>query len=211
MIERFRLLTIHSSRNEFDLLVTNIRKSIFAPWSYGELKNQDFGIDAKAASFLYRKGALREANLWLNWYDGKITIGNIVPTEYGQLSRGEYNALFDDFVTRFLLPAAEIQSLQVELTGAHRDISEWLSESTKRKLSAFSSLANKSTGHSHPSDHARWIDFVIGAHVENADLPTDVLEEWLVNELHWPETSAMDLASDFEAAIDLLQRYDEAK
>jgi hypothetical protein len=162
-----------------------------------------------SASFAYRDGSLPNANLLLAWYDGIATIGNVVPANFGKLSRGEYNALLDDFCEKFLRPAAQVRSLVVDVTSQYRDLSDWIKKPVHEKLNCFSALANRGSGASHPCDRKRWLDFIIAAHRDGADLPVDVLLRWFVEELRWPESVARELASSYENAIELLKRYDE--
>lgn len=145
------------------------------------------------------------------WYSGQVSISNIVPENFGQLSMAEYNALLMDFYqARFAQAAAQLR-LQPELTESRRELSDWISVAAVRQLAAFSNLANKGTGASHPNDRQRWLDFIIRVHDEGNRLPPEILAKWLIDELHWPESTASELAADFSGSLELLKRYDESR
>jgi hypothetical protein len=135
-----------------------------------------------------------------------------VPNAIGQLTRLDYNALLDDFLNRFLHQAAMKLRLDLRTTAGAADIVEWVGEQGRAKLRAFSVAANKGSGATHPADRRRWLDFIITAHKHGVkELPSDILQQWLVDELKWPETIALDLAIEYENAIELLKRYDEER
>jgi hypothetical protein len=67
--------------------------------------------------------------------------------------------------------------------------------------------ANK-LGASHPSDRKRWIKFLVRAHIDKVKLDTEKLSRWFIEEEHWDERRARDLASEFGFARELLEAYD---
>jgi hypothetical protein len=211
MIELFKHLTIPMEIDAFGELSQALKAAVTQPWSYVGVREPDFVVGGKSVSFAYRGGPLPDANLSLAWYDGKATIGNIVPTAFGQLTMSQYNRLLDDFHDNHVLPIATEMKLSVEVSKGARDIADWLSPLAKQKLESFSLLANKGSGSSHPSDHQRWQEFIVQAHLEEAKLPSDVLRRWLIEELHWPETVASDLEAEFTDGIELLERYDDLR
>lgn len=75
----------------------------------------------------------------------------------------------------------------------------------------FSAAANKGSAAAHPADRERWLDFVIAAHSEGATIPLDALQRWLIEELDWPETVAIELAGSYDNAIEVLRHYDERR
>ena len=75
-------------------------------------------------------------------------------------------------------------------------------------LKRFSSLANKSTGSSHPLDQKRGFEFLILAH--NAHDKLDVnLVIYTLRELGWSEERAIELGLEFEFAESLLSDMQE--
>lgn len=211
MIELFKNLKIPMGVEDFGELSRSLKAAVESPWGYVADRELDFVVGGKSVLFSYRRGFLPDANLSLAWYDGEATVGNIVPTAFGQLTMSEYNRLLDDFLDNYVLPIADKMKLSVEITKGSRDISDWLTSLARSKLEAFSNMANKGSGSSHPADRQRWQDFIVQAHLEKASLPSDVLRRWLIEELRWPETVALDLAAEFTDGIELLERYDELR
>ena len=77
------------------------------------------------------------------------------------------------------------------------------------KLRIFSSLANKGTGSSHPSDQERWNDFICQAFTDKSENIQGILERWLIEEEKWHYEIASDLTIEFESGISLLEYYKE--
>ena len=127
----------------FGELNQRLKVAVAPPWSYLYDREIDFVVGGKSVSFAYRGGHLPDANHSLAWYDGEATIGNIVPTAFGQLTMSEYNRLLDDFNDKYIFPIAIEMKLSVEVTKGTRDISDWLSPVARRKLEIFSGMANK--------------------------------------------------------------------
>ncbi|MBB4364997.1 hypothetical protein GGD65_006061 [Bradyrhizobium sp. CIR18] len=61
-------------------------------------------------------------------------------------------------------PASSSTGFVVELSSPRQSLEEWVSPEAAKALEAFSDLANKSTGSSHPLDQPRWLRFLILAH-----------------------------------------------
>lgn len=211
MIEQFREVKLEASREEFLALREAMIAIETARWPYLKDRELDFSQGGTSVLFSNRDGGLPNADLSVAWYDGQVTVGNIVPERFGQLSMAEYNDLLVDFYRARLAPAAAKLGLQLELTEARRDLGEWISGGAVRQLVAFSNLANKGTGATHPNDRQRWLDFIIRVHDEGRRLPPEILQKWLTDELHWPESTASDLAIEFCDATELLKRYDETR
>lgn len=211
MIEQFRELKLEAKRDDFLKLRDALIAVETASWPYLRDRVLDFSPGGTSVLFAHRGGGLPNADLSVAWYGGQVSIGNIVPENFGQLSMAEYNALLMDFYHARFAQAAARLGLQPELTEARRDLSDWISAAAVRQLDAFSNLANKGTGASHPNDRQRWLDFIIRVHDEGKRLPPEILEKWLIDELHWPESTASELAADFGGSLELLKRYDEIR
>ena len=211
MIEQFCELSLETGRDEFLKLREAMIAVKAASWPYLKDRELDFAPGGTSVLFAYREGNLPSDDLSVAWYSGQVSIGNIVPETLGQLTIAEYNALLTDFYRTRFAPAAKKLGLQATLTDARRDLSEWISVGAVRQLQAFSNLANKGTGASHPNDQQRWQDFIIRVHGEGTRLPPEILQKWLIDELHWPEATAIELAVDFDGGMDLLKRYDATR
>jgi hypothetical protein len=211
MIEQYRKAKIALDRDQFLELRGALLAASTDSWTFLRDRELDFSPGGTSVLFAYRNGDLPNADLSVAWYDGQASIGNIVPEHLGQLTMAEYNALLVDFHRQRLAPAAQALGLQLNLTADQRDLTDWISAAATRQLQNFSNLANKGSGASHLLDRRRWLDFIIAVHQEGARLPQEVLQKWLVDELHWPETTAADLTADFGNGIELLERYDESR
>jgi hypothetical protein len=99
----------------------------------------------------------------------------------------------------------------VVLTSADQTIEDWTDLATASALKCFSSLANKSTGRSHPLDEERWLDFIIAAHRGGRPLDPEQLSRWLIQVERWSDYIAQDLASDYSMGMALLDRYDRTR
>jgi hypothetical protein len=84
-----------------------------------------------------------------------------------------------------------------------------MSHAVKELLIGFSNAANKADCGTHTDDRARFFDFILKAHEEDASLDESQLNEWFVGE-SWPEESAFDLSCEYRFGRLLLARK-EAK
>ncbi|GJG85508.1 hypothetical protein tb265_06890 [Gemmatimonadetes bacterium T265] len=153
--------------------------------------------------------ALPAASLWFTPKrdEGKWYVPNIVPIEKNRLSRDEYNGLVIDFARAVAEPAAREVGVRVEVTEPEAALERWMPEPVAERLRAFSDLANKSTGSSHPSDAGRWREFVIAAHEADVEFDAGTLAEWLEEDADWEAGKAQDLAVAYEQGRALLAAY----
>jgi hypothetical protein len=137
----------------------------------------------------------------------RIKVVNIRPDSGGQLSIEEYNHILDEFIEA-ATPIAHQHGLEAETVSAHTDLSRWASPTVIKALVAFSSTANRSTGHGHPMDYERWARFVILAHREGSSLDVSTLERYLVEELHWDDSMVDKLGTSYESSRKILEAND---
>jgi len=140
--------------------------------------------------------------------DDGYYVPNIVPLQAGSLTFSQYNAVLADFVDRIAAPAAAKHHFRIETTSPRQSLEDWLSLDPRDKLRLFSTAANKSSGASHPADEGRWFDFIIAVHRSGDRLDAGRLARWLHEVESWDETSAHDLAGQYERSLALLARYD---
>lgn len=150
--------------------------------------------------------------LWM-LEDGKdgYKVSNVVPIQLGQLGVAGYNAALVDFASTVVSPVIKSSGIELVLTSADQSIEDWTDPATASALSRFSSLANKSTGRSHPLDEERWLDFIISAHHGGRPLDPEQLSRWLIEVERWSDDIAHDLASDYSMGMALLARYDRTR
>ena len=97
------------------------------------------------------------------------------------------------------------------MTPDRLDVATLLNAETAKALKAFSALANKNTGATHPLDRDRWFKFIILAHLGSAQLDTETLYRWFREEEGWPDDQANNLAIAFGFGSDLLTKYDKSR
>lgn len=161
---------------------------------------------------LFRRDALGEIpavglTLWST--DTGYYVPNIAPLEFGSLTFTQYNAILNDFIDRIAKPVANKFGFSVTTTAAYQAPDDWTSSEAAVKLRRFSGAANKSTLAGHPMDERRWFDFIVEVHRSDKKIDAGRLARWLHETDGWDETSAHELAGDFEKALALLEYYDE--
>lgn len=150
--------------------------------------------------------------LWMFEDDkGGYKVSNVVPIQQGQLGVAGYNAALVDFASTVVSPVIKSSGIELVLTSADQTIEDWTDPATASALKRFSSLANKSTGRSHPLDEERWLDFIISAHHGGRPLDSEQLSRWLIEVERWSDDIAHDLASDYSMGMALLDRYDRMR
>jgi hypothetical protein len=168
------------------------------------VSTDDVVLFRREATDLYPEVGL---TLWAK--ESGYYVPNINPLRVGQLTYAQYNAVLQDFVETIAAPIAPKFGFEVQASKPREALEDWLSDDAARKLRIFSDCANKSTGTGHPLDQARWFDFLITAHRENADLDAETLRRWLHEVDTWDEEWAHRLAGDYERSMDLLKYNDE--
>ena len=182
-----------------------------APWRHAperELPNsQQSSPDFFAFEFDAQDGGPRIGLVF--WKEpGQLRVTNVVPLEAGQLTIRQYNHAMQEFNTKIVTPVASRLGLQVVLTKDSETLTDWMSPETAGLLRRFSSLANRSTGSSHPSDRARWMAFLIASHQENS-LVTERLKRWLIEVEKWHPEIAVELVIEYEFGLELLRNFDQ--
>lgn len=187
-------------------------------WIHSDLKEESIRdtsggqhVDVIAFERPATKG-LPGVTLWM-FEDGKdgYKVSNVVPIKQGQLGVAGYNGALVDFATTVVSPVIKTSGIELVLTSADQTIEDWTDLATASALKRFSSLANKSTGRSHPLDEERWLDFIISANRGGRPLDPEQLSRWLIEVERWSDDIAYDLASDYSMGMALLDRYDRIR
>jgi hypothetical protein len=181
--------------------------------SANHLNKQSLGTPPLDCYEFSGQGELPAASLWLIHDEraSSIRVTNIVPREVGELTYDEYNAILNEFYSKLAGPVSQRFGLSTNLSASEVDIEQWLSPKAARLLRAFSQLANKSSGSSHPMDRDRWFAFVVESHLERAKLTSSELRRWLIEHEHWGDSKAWDLSIQYEFGRDLLDEYDKLR
>ncbi|WP_439395187.1 hypothetical protein ACRQ5Q_39450 [Bradyrhizobium sp. PMVTL-01] len=215
MLEVFRNFEITGDQAKFTNFLSQLSKSLPSGWKRNANREKEIrhasAKDARTFVFsIAPQGERPAANLFLMRSAHSVRITNVVPVEYGKLSKSQYNSFIDEF-SRAAAPIAESMGLDATVTSGQLDVRTLLGDSTFRALKAFSQMANRTTGATHPLDRGRWLDFLILQHIEGARLDGDILTRWFIEEERWPDSEAYDLGSQFEFARELLRAYDQER
>jgi hypothetical protein len=127
------------------------------------------------------------------------------------LSYDQYNTIAEGFVHDVLDPLATQLAIRIELGPSEKSIEDLLPAAAASALRQFSTSANRATGTAHPQDAAKWDKFVILAHREHASMAPETLQRWLVEDEHWDDDVANELALQYESARRLLASNDGFK
>ena len=213
MLEVFKELAIQGDPSQLTTFIDDLSSHLSAGWSRDREREAHINeLDASLGgnNYVFQWAGEREippATLFLSQRHAQLEVTNIVPQEFGQLSRAQYNIILDDFAERNARPAALRLGLAVKVTADRLPITHWLSQEAADRLKIFSHLANRSM--LHPLDSERWRAFLIQAHREHSDLSPEILHRWLTEIEHWPDERAGELAIEFEFASNLLEDYDK--
>lgn len=150
------------------------------------------------------RGPEAAALFFLKREDGALYVCNIVPQAKFQLSRGEYNAILDDFRVG-VLEALPCRDDHLVLAFSDKiEPSVILGEAGFKLLERFALTSNRSTGSAHPSDRQKWFDLISYVHRNEIEFGPHLLERYLVEVAKWPEDVASDIACEFSFGLGLL-------
>lgn len=203
---RFQNLTITGTAEELKAFIEDLTERLEG-WQQDS--RPEHGLVAKCIAIRTPSGGgLPDAMLYLS---GSIEAGlyhmaNIVPMGCDSLSREQYNAILQAFYDQCVRDRTALFGITAELTQADVRADDVLSWETVELLHLFSTLANKSTGSSHPADGKRWRDFISQSFRTDQILDSDSLSGLLMDE-GWPEESAHELAAEYQSAIRVLRNY----
>lgn len=141
---------------------------------------------------------------------GILYVPNVISPARDRLSYDDYNGILFSFRDGVLEPVRRQSPITYELTGLTIDLATELPGDTYKRLRAFSALANKSTGSSHPIDRERWLDFLVSLVQSGTDLKSSTLARWLVEEEGWDQERAWRLSEEYEFGRELLERQRRA-
>jgi hypothetical protein len=211
LLEVFQDFEVRGARPKLTTFLSHLFRALPDGWS------RDIGQEKRlkpqfqnARQFVIQiafKNERPAANLFLIVQESTLKVTNVVPREPGKLTRAQYNSLVEEFA-QSARPIANRLGLHTHITSNQTDIRVLLTPETFSALRAFSAMANKSTGSSHPMDRERWLRFLVLEHSGGARLDGEILRRWLIEEERWPENEAYDLESEFAFARDLLRAYD---
>lgn len=215
-IPHYRDLFIRGEADVLELTPDAIERELEGGWAR-DRETEDRARGTGTTYFVYtcerRDRPFRpSASLFLLPVDGSppaLSCVNVVPRDTHELSHDEYNAIVGEFATEFVGPIANRLGLDVDLEAPALPFTAYFSDEARRRLSAFSATANRSTGSSHPSDRARWYRFIERVYDDGSRLDEDVLYSWLVGE-GWSPDRASRLVSEATFGLGLLGHREQA-
>lgn len=194
--------------------IKDITDVITAPWQRNydrEEEVKSFVSDEVYCFERHKDSNLPSCGLTIFFKDQKtLYIPNVVPKESGWLTVEEYNGLITEFYDVYLLPLSEKNSIITTITNDNLQDEDILNKPVAECLRRFSTLANMSTGSSHPCDRKRWYEFICLAFdlSKTKSINTDLLQKILI-EQGWGKDRALDLVIEYEFGLGLLEYLDE--
>jgi len=214
-VEIFRELVLRGTQQDLAEFISYVERSLKHGWQ----RNHEPEKRAAAGGSLQycfqcpATEQLPESWLFIMFKDNSncAYVSNVVPSAIGKISLSQYNMIITEFHTRFIAPALATFRGRIECTvsAGEEDLRDWMSAKAASLLQEFSSIANRSTGSSHPLDRQRWLAFLVTIHQEKSTLTSSQLKRWFVEEAHWHSDIAGDLIMQFEFAMDVLKAHDE--
>jgi len=209
----FRDLYLHVQESIEEQFISEISNKLPQNWSRNieNEKRLNTASGIKYYCFICEKtDRLEQASVALTRKNSNIIyVPNIVPKEFGELSKDQYNSILLDFNDKVISPICKQLTVKVEITSDNQNIEDWVSEETSIKLKSFSGAANKSTGSSHPCDQERWFAFIVSIFRHNEKLDASQLANWLIKEEGWQYDIASELASEYEQGLLLLTYFND--
>jgi len=206
-VKKFRDVVVSGSTEAMASLRTQV---LAGPWEV-RMDLATRTLRREAIPVAYSGASAPASVVWLFFDADSAEVTNIVPSEAGALTHEEYNLIAQRFVDEVLQPPARSLGLQIQIGPVSYTLRDVAPEAVVAALERFSGSANKATGAGHPLDAARWDDFVIAAHADKAELGSDDLQRWLVEEQGWDDSIAHELAIEYERARRLLKHYDASR
>ncbi|XUY29982.1 hypothetical protein RMR21_022670 (plasmid) [Agrobacterium sp. rho-8.1] len=213
-IEMFRDMSLHGPSEKREELRAALITAASGDWGVDLQRSEEVRSSAltDADVVLFRCAANNDhpaAGLTLWETPDGYYVPNVVPLAFGSLTKGEYNAILQEFIDAIAQPIANRLGFELRAAESRQALADWVSDEVGTKLKRFSGAANKSTGASHPSDQRRWFDFIVAAHRRHERLDPGTLFRWLHEAEGWDEETAHQLAGDYENARALLKFSDE--
>jgi hypothetical protein len=205
----FRNLNLIGTASEQTRLIDLVEQQLSNGWvrdreREAELKSRS-GYDY--TTFTCSKTASRPAAelSFVTDENGDLNVSNIVPKGLGELSEDQYNAILEEFLTRFIEHAAKELDIQIITTPAEKSIDNAMSLEMSKLLKQFSATG-KASGGKHPLDERKFLNFIVQAHHERSLLDETELTELLLED-GWSDSRAAELSSKYGFGRDLLKRY----
>lgn len=211
-METFRNLKLIGSTDEQENLLDRIEQSLREGWTRDGVKEMEMEASRRLKYKIFvcsKLGSRPAASLFfIADKNNYLYVCNIVSREPGQLGVEKYNAILDEFQSKFIEPAVKDLDIQIITTPAERTIDNSMSPEMAQLLKRFSVAANKSSGGTHPYDEQRFFDFIVKAHEEGSLLDESQLRGLLIDD-GWTDEDAFELSCKYCFGRGLLQHQDK--
>lgn len=146
--------------------------------------------------------------IWMWLGDSQLEVFNIIPLIGNYLICAQYNFILSMFRQSIIDKMAPNYNLMIEMSKPYLDMEDVIGTEGLRLLITFSRTSNRSTGHSHPMDFAKWCNFIFYVFKNKKHLAVDDFMHWLIED-GWMEDKANELSLDYEYSIEMLERYEQ--
>lgn len=210
-MKRYKKLTIvcGNDANAIKELVNIENACVIPEFKYDEEIEKLYEPDDKMAHILVSIDDLPKAILlaWAN--EGNIKIINIVPYNRSvfRIEVDVYNAIIDEFYSKIVRPIIRERYI-VEITSGEYSLQEIIPNSFNALVRWTKSPGAPNAPFSHQFDLERWFEFLSQMTRNHETMESGQLEQWLREELKWPENVIEETILKYEEEIDLLDYYE---
>jgi len=208
-MKSFQDLKLIGSNDEQKKLISLIEQKLKNGWSRNRDRELELKVFDEYIVFTYfnRKSRSAADLSLIHDENGVLYVANITPHEQGGLGEDAYNLILNEFRTKFVEPAAIGLNIRILTTPTEITIDNAMSPEMVQLLKSFLSIANKSSGGTHPLDQIRFFDFIIQAHSERSSLDETTLRKLLLDN-GWLDEHSSELSYKYNFGKELLARHE---
>lgn len=187
----------------------NIENACVIPeFKYDEKVEKMYEPDDKMAHLLVSIEGLPQAVLLAYVSQGNIKVINIVPFNKStfRIEVDQYNIIVDAFYEKIVRPVIG-ERFEVNVTSGTYILQEIIPNSYDALVKWTKSPGAPHAPFSHQFDLERWFEFLCQLINNGETLTSGQLEQWLIEELKWPEEIIDETILKYEEEIDLLDYY----
>lgn len=209
-MKRFKDITIHCGNNSTALqeLVRLKEACVIPEFKFDEAVEKMYGSDDKMAHILVTIQGLPQAVLlaWAN--ESKINVINIVPFNHSafRIEIEDYNRIIDEFYNKIVLPTISDRH-RIEITSGDYSLQEIIPKSFSALSRWVHCPGAPNAPFSHQLDLTYWFEFLCQMTWNDEKMDSGKLEQWLREEIKWPEDVVEKTILKYEEEIDLLAYY----
>lgn len=199
-------ITFHDEKGAFDFLNKIIASSDSSHFLYSKEYSQN-GQPGIIQVFAKGLDNLPDSRIIIRQAYNKVSIINIVPLPpVNHLDQDQYNTIVDIYDQDVLSPLYLPMEAIAKKSKGFIDIREKLPLSF-RYLEMWAKLANTNNPFVHPLDEERWYKFICENVRTGESTSSDLIQNYVSEELHWYEDLPMDVAIRYEQDRDLIKYY----